>query len=72
MKMCGINLKGNRYKLTASDNIIYSILNYKLKRPVSFLRLPKEQKQQIQEKNWLRKVSKALNELFTKFFSMFN
>ena len=40
-----------RYKLTASGNIIHLILNDKPMRPVSNLRLPKEQKQQIQEKN---------------------
>ena len=45
-----INYKSIRYKLTASGNIIHSILNYKPIRPVSNLRLPKEQKQQIQEK----------------------
>ena len=38
--------KTNGYKLiTDSGNIIYSILNHKLKRVVSNLRLPKEQKQ---------------------------
>ena len=46
-----IKFKTIRYKLTASGNIIHSILNYKPVRPVSNLRLPKEQKQQIQEKN---------------------
>ena len=45
-----INFKTIHYKLTASGNIIHSILNYKTRRPVSNLRLPKEQKQQIQEK----------------------
>ena len=33
------------YEQTASGNIINSILNYQLKRFVSSLRLPKEQKQ---------------------------
>ena len=45
-----INFKIIRYKLAASGNINHSILNYKPMRPVSNLRLPKEQKQQIQEK----------------------
>ena len=45
-----INFKTIRYKLTASGNIIHSILNYKPMRPVSYLRLPSEQKQQIQKK----------------------
>ena len=44
--------------LIDSGNIINSILNYKPRRLVSNLRLPKEQKQakqQIQEKYWPRK-----------------
>ena len=45
LKMYIINLKTIRYKRTASGNIIYSNLNFKLKRPVSSLRLPKEQKE---------------------------
>ena len=45
-----INFKTIRYKKTALGNIIHSTLNYKPMRPVSNLRLPKEQKQQIQEK----------------------
>ena len=49
-KMYIIDLKSIRYKLTALGNIIHSILIYKLMRPVSNLRLPKEQKQQIQER----------------------
>ena len=49
-KMFTINFKTIRYKLTASVNINHSILNYKPMRPVINLRLPKEQKQQIQEK----------------------
>ena len=44
-KMYIINFKTIRYKLTASGNIIHSILNYKLMRPVGNLRLPKVQKQ---------------------------
>ena len=31
-----------RNKLTVSGNVVHSILNYKLKRPVSILRLHKE------------------------------
>ena len=49
-KMFIINLKTIRCKLTASGNINHSIANYKPMRPVFNLRLPKEQKQQIQEK----------------------
>ena len=45
------NFKIIRYKLTALGNINHSILNYKAMRPVINLRLPKEQKQQIQEKD---------------------
>ena len=39
-----INFKTIRYKLNASGNIIHSVLNYKPMRPVSNLRLPKEQR----------------------------
>ena len=39
------NFKTKGYKMTALDNIINSILSYKLRRLVSNLRLPKEQKQ---------------------------
>ena len=46
-----LNFKTIHYKLTAWGNIIHLILNYKPMRPVSNLRLPKEQKQQIQENN---------------------
>ena len=53
------NFKIIRYKLTASGNINNSILNYKPMKPVINLRLPKEQKQQVQEKDE-RKKSKAL------------
>ena len=49
-KMFIINFKTIRYKLTASGKIIHSILKYKPMRPGSNLGLPKEQKQQIQEK----------------------
>ena len=45
-----INFKTIRYKLIAPGNIIHSILYYKPMRPVSYLRLPREQKQQIEEK----------------------
>ena len=45
-----INIKTIRYKLTASCDINHSILNFKPMRPVINLRLPKEQKQQTQEK----------------------
>ena len=41
------NFKTIRYKLNASGNIIHLVLNYKPMRPVSNLRLPKEQKQRI-------------------------
>ena len=49
-KMFIINSMTIRYKLAASVKINHSILNYKLMRPVISLRLPKKQKQQIQEK----------------------
>ena len=45
LKIYVINFKTKVYELTASGNIINSILNYKLKRLVSSLGLPKEQKQ---------------------------
>ena len=45
LKVYIINFKTKGYELTASGNIINSILNYKLKRLVSNLRLPKKQKQ---------------------------
>ena len=46
-KMLTKNFNTIRYKLNASGNIIHSVLNYKPMRPVSNLRLPKEQKQRI-------------------------
>ena len=49
-KMFIINFKTIRCKLTASGNINHSIPNYKPMRPAINLQLPKEQKQQIQEK----------------------
>ena len=49
-KMFIINFKTISYKLTASGDINHSILNLKRMRNVIKLRLPKEQKQQIQEK----------------------
>ena len=45
LKMYIINFKTKGYELTASGNLINSILNYKLTRLISNLRLPKEQKQ---------------------------
>ena len=36
------NFKTNRYKLTASRNIIHSILNSRLMRPLSILQLQKK------------------------------
>ena len=61
---------------TDSGNFIISILNYKLARFVSILRLPNEQKQakqRFQEKNLATKVSKALkNEHFTRSCSVFS
>ena len=47
-----VNSQTIRYKLSASVNIIHSIFNYKLMRPVSTLRPPKKnrQKQQIRKK----------------------
>ena len=44
LKMYIINLKFIRYRLTDSSNIIDLVRNYKLKRPVSNLRLPKKTK----------------------------
>ena len=61
------------YKPSALGNIIHSILNYKLLRPVSNLLLPKEHKQakRANSRKKKRKVSKALkNELFTIYFSI--
>ena len=49
-KMFIINFKTINYKLTASGDINHSVLNLKPMIPVIKLRLPKEQKQQIQEK----------------------
>ena len=36
------NIKTLRSKPTVSGNLVHAILNYKLVRPVSILRLPKE------------------------------
>ena len=67
LKMYIINFKTICYKLTASGNIIHSIQNYKLMRPVSNLRLPKEQKQaktaNSEKKIDREKVSKSLKKL---------
>ena len=71
-KMFIINFKTIPYKLTTSGNINNSILNYKPMRPVINLRLPKEQKQQIQEKIEREKCRRhEKNELFTENFSIF-
>ena len=70
-----INFKTKGYELTASGNIINSILNYKRKRLVSIFWLPKEQKQAktaISRKKLSEKsVEGNKNDLFTKNFSMF-
>ena len=58
-----INLKIFRHKLTASGNV-QAILNYKLVRPVSILRLPKKQKQVITAKT--KKMSKKSVEAIKK------
>ena len=44
MEMYIINFKTIRYKLSDSGNMIHSFFTYKLMRPVSYLRLPKDQK----------------------------
>ena len=65
-KMYIINLKTKGYELTALGNIINSILNYKLKRLVINLRLPKEQKQ---AKTAIAKSVEGIkNSPFTKIF----
>ena len=65
-----INFKNTCYKVTVLGNIIQSVLNYSLMRPVSNLRLPKEQKKQAKtanSKKTVREVSKSLKiELFRK------
>ena len=67
------NFKIIRFKLTASGNINHLILNYKPMRLVINWRLPKEQKQQIQEKDEREKVEgNKKNELFTKNSSIFH
>ena len=71
-KMFIINFKTIRYKLTALGKIIHSILNDKPMRPLSNLRLPKEQKQQIQEKIEQEKSQALKNEHFAKNSSIFN
>ena len=75
-EMCII--KTIRYKLSALGNIIHSIFNYKLMRPVSNLRLPKEQKkqekQQIQmkiEPEKCRRPSKVNFSIETFLLSIF-
>ena len=65
------------YKLTASGNIIYSALDYKLMRPVRILRLQKRknrQKRQIQKELIEKKVErKAIkNKIFCIHFSICN
>ena len=71
-----IYFKTIRYKPSALGNIIHSIFKYKLMRPVSNLRLPKEQKtktSKFKKKNRARKVSKAYkSELFNKIFLVSN
>ena len=55
-----------RYKLSASGNVIYSIFNYKLMRPVSNLRLPKEQKKTEKNSKFKKKLSEKSVEGFKK------
>ena len=57
-----INFKTFCYKLTNSDKIVYSILNYKLMRPVSILRLPKDYKKQAKNEA----IEKMKKELYSK------
>ena len=62
LKMYIINFKTNHFKQTASSNIVHSVLNYKLMRPVSKIQLPKEQKQakqQIHEKKLTEKCAEG-------------
>ena len=67
-----------RYKLTASGNITRSILNYKLMRLISILRLHKEQRKQEKTTNSKKMSEKSVeqkatkNENFSKTFSIFS
>ena len=56
-----INFKTIRYELTASGNLIDSILKYKLMRLVNTVRVPKEKKQRQKEQNQ-KKLSKKIIE----------
>ena len=53
-----INFKTIRYNLSASGDIIHSIFNYKLMRPVSNLRLPKEQKKTGKNCKFKKKIER--------------
>ena len=69
-----INFTTVCYKVTASGDIIHSILNYWCMRLVSIL--PKEceknrQKEQVQ-KNWTKKVLKSLEKLTSMAFFFWN
>ena len=56
-----INFNAIRYKLTASGNVVHSIISYKLMRPVSILRLHKSrQKQKNQKKKLSEKIVEAV------------
>ena len=52
-----INFKTICYKLSALGNIIHSFFNYTFMRPVSNLRLPKEQKNRKKAANSWKKLS---------------
>ena len=71
LKMYIVNSKIIRYKLTAWGKSFHFILNYKLMRPVSILRLAKEQKRESKsaiswKKNWAKKLSKAIKMNFSE------
>ena len=75
LNMYIINFKTNCYKLTASGNVIHSILNYKLLRPAGNLRLPKNKNRQnskLKKKFSGKSVEDIKNRTFYNYFSIFN
>ena len=66
LEMYIINFKTIRYKLRASGNIIHSTFNYKPMRPVSNLRLPKEQEKTGKNSKFKKKINEKSVEDFKK------
>ena len=69
LKMYIVNFKTIPYKLTALGNIIHSIINHKLMRPVSSLRLPKNKNRQKTANSRKKFTEKSVEGIKTEFFT---